>query len=58
MEIWISRITLWQVCVVNLGEKFSPGPQLEPEPPALRTNTLTNWATQTIHLAKLEFFSY
>ena len=42
----------------NLREKFSSGPGFEPGSPALHAGTLTNWATQTIHWAKLEFFSY
>ena len=45
-------------CIVYLREKFSPRPGFEPESPALRPGTLTNSATQTLHWAKLEFFSY
>ena len=52
------RLTNLQVDINNLREKFSPGPGFEPGSSPLRAGTLTNWATQTIRWAKLEFFSY
>ena len=45
--------------IVNLREKFSPGPGFEAESPVLRALTLTNWATQTIESwPRREFVSY
>ena len=51
-------IIIINIIIDNLRRKFSPGPGLEPDSPALRAAALTNWATQTIYWPKLEFFSY
>ena len=51
---WLRKTSV----INNLREKFSPWPGFKPGSPALCAGTLINWATQTIHWAKLEFFNF
>ena len=54
--VWVGRMNM--DLFNNLREKFSPAPGFEPGSPAISAGALTNWATQMILWAKLEFFSY
>ena len=63
IKIWSHIFMWWEFSFQNnhlVGRILiiSEKPGFEPGSPALRARALTNWATQTIHWANLEFFSY